>query len=63
MGDNQNNTNNGESHRPDMPKPKLSVQIFHLNEGDTIHIKLIRESSEDFFVCMVFCIPLSTWDY
>ena len=38
-------------------------QIFHMNEGDTLHIEVAQASSEDYFLKTTFCITLSTWDY
>ena len=50
--------------RTDRPKVlKLSVQIFHMNEGDTLHIEVDQASTQDYFSSMNFCITLTTWDY
>ena len=42
---------------------KLPAQIFHMNEGDTLHIEADRASDKDYFSDMTFCITLTTWDY
>jgi len=39
------------------------TMIFHMNEGDTLHIEVEQANSEDYFARMTFCITLSTWDY
>ena len=41
---------------------KLPAQIFHMNEGDTLHIEADRASDKDYFSDMTFCITLTTWD-
>jgi len=39
------------------------TMIFHMNEGDTLHIEATQASSSYWFSRMVFCISLTAWDY
>jgi len=39
------------------------TMIFHMNEGDTLHITATEASDKVYFDTMTFCISLTAWDY